>query len=62
MHRVFPATRETYTPDSAISTGNRKFIDYLDGILRNLPMTALYDSERQQYLIENYPVAVASGL
>jgi CHAT domain-containing protein len=32
----------------------------LDGFLRNVPMTALYDG--QKYLIENYRVAIAPGL
>jgi CHAT domain-containing protein len=32
----------------------------LDGFLRNIPMTALYDG--QKYLIENYRVAIAPGL
>ncbi|MEQ8958144.1 MAG: CHAT domain-containing protein [Coleofasciculus sp. C2-GNP5-27] len=32
----------------------------LDGALRNLPMAALYDG--QQYLIENYNVALSAGL
>jgi CHAT domain-containing protein len=32
----------------------------LDGLLRNLPMAALYDG--QQYLIEKYTIAIAPGL
>lgn len=32
----------------------------LDGFLRNIPMSALYDGK--QYLIENYAVALSSGL
>lgn len=32
----------------------------LDGFLRNIPMTALYDG--QKYLVENYRVAIAPGL
>ncbi|MUL35641.1 CHAT domain-containing protein [Gloeocapsopsis dulcis] len=34
----------------------------LDGSLRNIPMAALYDAQRQQYLIEQYGVALAPGL
>ncbi len=34
----------------------------LDGSLRNIPMAALYDAQRQQYLIEQYSVALAPGL
>ncbi len=32
----------------------------LDGSLRNIPMAALYDG--QQYLVENYSIAIAPGL
>ncbi|OKH23646.1 CHAT domain-containing protein [Chroogloeocystis siderophila] len=34
----------------------------LDGALRNIPMAALYDAQRQQYLIEQYSIALAPGL
>jgi CHAT domain-containing protein len=34
----------------------------LDGSLRNLPMSVLYDGKQQQYLIEKYAIAVAPGL
>ncbi|MEO0012319.1 MAG: hypothetical protein RLZZ535_708, partial [Cyanobacteriota bacterium] len=34
----------------------------LDGSLRNLPMSVLYDKKQQQYLIEKYAIAVAPGL
>ena len=34
----------------------------LDGSLRNIPMSVLYDSKQQQYLIEQYAIAVAPGL
>ena len=34
----------------------------LDGSLRNIPMSVLYDRKRQQYLIEQYAIAVAPGL
>ena len=33
-----------------------------DGILRNIPMAALYDGERHQYLVEQYAVAIAPSL
>ena len=32
-----------------------------DGLLRNVPMATLYDSENQQFLIEKYPLSVALG-
>lgn len=34
----------------------------LDGSLRNIPMSVLYDENQQQYLIEKYAIAVAPGL
>ncbi|MGD1806321.1 CHAT domain-containing protein [Dapis sp. BLCC M126] len=34
----------------------------LDGLLRNIPMSVLYDSERERYLVERYAIAVAPGL
>ena len=33
-----------------------------DGILRNIPMAALYDGDRNQYLMEQYEIAVAPSL
>ncbi len=32
-----------------------------DGLLRNVPMAALFDSNNQQFLIEKYPISVALG-
>lgn len=34
----------------------------LDGSLRNIPMSVLYDRQQQQYLIEQYALAIAPGL
>ncbi|BAY23133.1 hypothetical protein NIES2100_28970 [Calothrix sp. NIES-2100] len=34
----------------------------LDGALRNIPMSVLYDKEQQKYLIQNYAIALAPGL
>jgi CHAT domain-containing protein len=34
----------------------------LDGSLRNIPMSVLYDRQQQQYLIEKYAIALAPGL
>ncbi|MGF1523507.1 MAG: CHAT domain-containing protein [Leptolyngbyaceae cyanobacterium] len=33
-----------------------------DGILRNIPMAALYDGDRSQYLMEQYAIAIAPSL
>ena len=34
----------------------------LDGSLRNIPMSVLHDRQQQQYLIEQYALAIAPGL
>ncbi|MCF2147610.1 CHAT domain-containing protein [Desmonostoc muscorum LEGE 12446] len=34
----------------------------LDGSLRNIPMSVLYDKEQQKYLIQKYALALATGL
>ncbi|MBD2201910.1 CHAT domain-containing protein [Calothrix sp. FACHB-1219] len=34
----------------------------LDGALRNIPMSILYDREQQKYLIQNYAIALAPSL
>ncbi|MCC5661121.1 CHAT domain-containing protein [Nostoc sp. XA010] len=34
----------------------------LDGVLRAVPMSALYDSQKQKYLIEKYNLALSPGL
>lgn len=34
----------------------------LDGSLRNIPMSILYDQKKQQYLIQKYAIAIAPGL
>ena len=34
----------------------------LDGVLRAVPMSALYDSQQQKYLIEKYNLALSPGL
>ena len=34
----------------------------LEGNLRNIPMSVLYDSERERYLVERYAIAVAPSL
>ena len=43
-----------------LAEGIKTLVFVLDGSLRNLPMTALYDGDR--YLIEQYAVAVTPGL
>ena len=49
--------------DSDLTNSNVKTLVFvLDGSLRNIPMSVLYDSQRQQYLLERYALALASGL
>jgi len=40
----------------------RTLVFVLDGVLRNIPMTVLYDASQQQYLLEQYAVALTPGL
>ena len=47
-------------PDKQELTNTETLVFVLDGLLRNIPMAALYDGE--QYLIENYGVALSPGL
>ncbi|NES06295.1 MAG: CHAT domain-containing protein [Okeania sp. SIO2F4] len=44
--------------DSQIQT----LVFVLDGFLRNIPMSVLYDSVRERYLVERYAIAVVPGL
>ncbi|NMG60191.1 CHAT domain-containing protein, partial [Geitlerinema sp. P-1104] len=47
--------------DREISTV-KNLVFILDGLLQNLPMSVLYDHNRQQYLIERYAMAIVPGL
>jgi len=44
--------------DSQIKT----LVFVLDGFLRNIPMSVLYDTVRERYLVERYAIAVVPGL
>lgn len=44
------------------TTQVKTLVFVLDGKLRNIPMGVLYDSQKQQYLLEQYAIAVAPGL
>ena len=49
--------------DGAIeSSAVKNLVFVLDGSLRNVPMSLLYDQERQRYLLERYAISVSSGL
>lgn len=43
-----------------LQTKNLVFV--MDGALQNMPVAALYDRSRQEYLIDRYPVAMTPGL
>ena len=45
---------------SLAESGVKTLVFVLDGLLRNLPMAALYDG--QQYLVEKYSIALSQGL
>lgn len=40
----------------------RNLVFVLDGSFRNIPMSMLYDPQRQRYLLERYSIAISSGL
>ena len=46
--------------ESAVMADTKTMVFVLDGLLRNVPMAALYDGK--QYLIEKYAVALSPGL
>ncbi|MEO1592677.1 MAG: CHAT domain-containing protein [Cyanobacteria bacterium J06632_22] len=46
--------------DHGLLTVEQPLVFVLDGLLRNIPVAALYDG--QHYLIEKYPVALSPGL
>ncbi len=41
---------------------NTTLVMVLDGSLREIPMSALYDPQRKQYLIDRYAIAISPGL
>lgn len=40
----------------------KTLIFVLDGSLRNIPMSAIYDSDQEQYLVERYAISITPGL
>ena len=52
---------EPVTPELA-NNNVQTLVFVLDDALRNIPMGVLYDRGRQQYLLEQYAIAVAPGL
>jgi CHAT domain-containing protein len=44
------------------SSGIKNLVFVLDGSLQNIPMSVLYDSNEQKYLVEKYGLALTPGL
>lgn len=53
---------QTQTPLAEGLPENTTLVMVLDGSLREIPINALYDAQRQQYLIDRYAVAISPGL
>jgi CHAT domain-containing protein len=45
-----------------LTPATKHLVFVMDGALQNVPVAALYDRSRQEYLIDRYPVAVTPGL
>jgi CHAT domain-containing protein/tetratricopeptide (TPR) repeat protein len=45
-----------------LNTNTKNLVFVLDGALQNVPMSALYDRQRREYAIDQYPLAVTPGL
>ena len=45
-----------------LTPATKNLVFVMDGALQNIPVAALYDRSRQEYLIDRYPVAVTPGL
>jgi CHAT domain-containing protein len=45
-----------------LSPQTKNLVFVMDGVLQNIPVAALYDRSRQEYLIDRYPVSVTPGL
>ena len=45
-----------------VSNQIKTLVFVLDGNLRNVPMAALYDKEKEEYLVEKYAIALTPGL
>ncbi|NEP50415.1 MAG: CHAT domain-containing protein, partial [Moorea sp. SIO3C2] len=59
---IKPFEEELETTGDRNQSSIKTLVFILDGSLRNLPVTALYDREKDKYLIERYAVAVTPGL
>lgn len=48
--------------DRLLTTDTKTLVFVLDGALRNVPMSVLYDEASEQHLIEKYAIALTPGL
>ena len=55
---IAPFTKENYLDPNKIKT----LVLIQDGVLRSIPMAALYDSQKEKYLIEEYALATTPSL
>ncbi|MBP0018003.1 MAG: CHAT domain-containing protein [Cyanobacteria bacterium SBLK] len=59
---IHPFEQELLIDESIEESQIKTLVFVSDGILRNIPMAVLYDKQREQYLLQRYAVAVASGV
>jgi CHAT domain-containing protein len=45
-----------------LTPATKQLVFVMDGALQNIPVAALYDRARQEYLVDRYPVALTPGL
>jgi CHAT domain-containing protein len=45
-----------------LGANTKNLVFVMDGVLQNVPVAALYDRQRQEYAIDQYPLAVTPGL
>ncbi len=64
IHQWIFNAKDTQTQAPLIDSlpENTTLVMVLDGSLREIPMAALYDAGRQQYLIDRYAIAISPGL
>ncbi len=59
---IQPFEEELETAQSREESEVKRLTFVLDGALRNVPMSVLFDAKREQYLLERYAIAIAPSL
>ncbi|MCC5898878.1 MAG: CHAT domain-containing protein [Phormidium sp. BM_Day4_Bin.17] len=59
---ISPLAEDLKLQEDRQTSSVKNLVFVLDGLLQNLPMSVLYDHNRQHYLIERYAIAVVPGL